>query len=254
MPDAFIDTAEFFSGYLDCDLVGIAPREMQVVVSDRRERPELNYADVFALWLVVFENRAAVSVQAQLYKPVKRVLDRYGVGRLRDQRCLDELIRLVDKHRSLLGELSTASGPIHSCSEEGFRPRLTRPCRTVTLADLPTLREIGLYEDWLETSVVTGTCQAALDNDRPVALCGTYDVPHLEDRVADIGLVGTIDSHRRLGYGSTVLSATTSAVLATGRTPVHNTSDSNVASIATAQAVGYREFGWNFRVRISPDR
>ncbi len=254
MADAFLDTADFFSAYLECDLAGVAPRELRVAASDRRERPEPNYADVFALWLIVFENRAALSVQAQLYKPVRRILDRYGFARIREPRCLDELARLVDARRSLLGELSTASGPIHCCAAETFRPRVTRPCRAVTWADLPALRESGLYEDWLEPSVRAGTCQVAFDSSRPVALCGTYEVPHLGDRVADIGLAGTVDSHRRLGYGSSVLSATTAAILAAGKTPIHQTSDRNLASIATARAIGYREFGWDYRVRIRPMR
>lgn len=252
MPDAFTNTAAFLSGYLECDLTAIAPRELKVVVSDRREHPESHYAEVFALWMIVFENRAAISVQTQLYKPVRRVLSHYGIGRIRDPRCLEELTRLVDRHRSLLGELSTAGGPIHFCTPESFRPRLTHRCREVTETDLPILRQIGLYEHWLDQSVRDGTCYAAFDGDRPVALCGTYEVPHLADRVADIGLPGTIDSHRRLGYGSSVLSATTAAVLAQNRTPIHQTSDRNVASIATARAVGYREFGWDFRVRIRP--
>jgi hypothetical protein len=252
LADAFLDTAEFFSAYLECDLAGVAPRELRVVASDRRERPELLYADVFVLWLVVFENRAALSVQSQLYKPVRRILDRYGFARIREPRCLDELTRLADTHRTLLGELSTSSGPIHACAKEAFRPRITRPCRAVTDADLPAVRESGLYEGWLEHSVADGTCQAAFDGGRPVALCGTYEVPHLVDRVADIGLAGTVDSHRRLGYGSSVLSATTAAVLASDKTPIHQTSDRNVASIATARVIGYREFGWDYRIRIRP--
>ncbi|MFO7650752.1 MAG: GNAT family N-acetyltransferase [bacterium] len=252
MADALIDTAAFFSAYLECDLSSVAPREMRVVASDRRERRELLYADVFALWLVVFENRAALSVQSQLYKPVRRILGRHGIARIREPRCLDDLTRLVETHRSMLGQVSVASGPINCCAAETFRPRLTHPCRAVTEADLPAVRQSGLYEDWLEQSVRAGTCHAAFDSGRPVALCGTFDVPHLADRVADIGLAGTLDSHRRLGFGSSVLSATTAAILAVGKTPVHQTSDRNVASIATARSVGYREFGWDFRVRITP--
>ncbi len=119
----------------------------------------------------------------------------------------------------------------------------------MTEKDRPALERAGLLNSSLLESVREGTCFAAYDGDRPVALCGVMPVPHMADRVADIALNGTLEPFRRRGFGRTVLSAVTETVQAQGRIPVYITSSHNTASIKTAGSVGFLEYGWQFRVK-----
>lgn len=250
MAEAVTRVDEFFSEYLGCNLETIAPRDVKVVASPRREQTELLYADVFALWMLVFQKRAAVSVQPRLAGPVTRLVARYGVNGIRSGEFLTEAIGLITGDSHTCAGVSSAAGPILFTCPDLFRPRFQHSCRRITPGDVPALQASGLHGNWLEQSVQEGTCFAGFDADRPVAVCGTFPVPHMADAIADIGLAGTLESHRRLGYGKTVLSATTQAVIEQNKVPVYMTSDRNAASAGTAHAVGYREYGWDFRVRI----
>jgi RimJ/RimL family protein N-acetyltransferase len=241
---------DFLSAYLGCDIRDVTPGEVRIVASERRTRAELNYGDVFAIWGLVLPDRAVVSVQPGLIEPVRRIIDQHGLAAISDADCAAELTRLLRGRQDAADTVSAASWLYYYCSRETFRPATGHTCRPTTTEDLPEIKQEHPYDTWLDQSVSAGTCYVALDGRGPVAVCGTFAVPHLGDRIADVGLPGTAETHRRRGYGASVLSAVTDAVLRRDMTPVYSVSARNNASIATVEAVGYRKYGRDFRVRV----
>ncbi len=238
----------FFSAYLDCDISKVTPGGVWVVPSDRRDRPELHYENVFALWLLASGNRCVVSVQRPLEEPVKRAVARLDLAGFRD-RPGQELLRDTVAS-SLRSETRLVSGPVLNCTERTFRPEIDHHSRRVTARDIADLRRVGLYGDWLARSVAEGTCFAAYVDGEPVALAGTYEVPHMAGAVCDMCVSGTLPEHRREGFGRAVVAGATRAVLESGRVPVYVTSDQNMASINTARSVGYTQYGWSLMVEL----
>jgi len=241
---------DFFSRYLECDIAKVSAGRVWVIPSDRRETREMHYSNVFALWLLTSGNRCVASVQRGLEPVVARTVGRLRPGQVREPSGQRRLVRAVAAGLRLGPGLSAVSGPVLFCTGRSFRAQRLHPCRRVRRPDLPALAKAGLYGPWLDASVADGTCFAAYDRDEPVSLAGTWEVPHLGDRVADMCVPGTIAARRREGFGKSAVACATGAVLDSGRIPVYVTSDRNRASILTARAVGYTQYGWQFRIEL----
>lgn len=243
---------EFFSKYLECDLSNVAPGRVWVIPSDRRDTPEPFHENIIALWLIASGNRCVVSIQRTLEEPVKRVVNRLALGDFRTpygQKALLEVLGAKLKH---FYEVTGNSGPIFFVTPTTFRHTATDSCRLVTSEDIPALQAVGLYGRYLDKSIAEGTCFAAFDLGAPVAVAGTWEVPHMADKVAELCVPGTVPARRREGFGKQVVAGTTGAVLKSGRVPVYVTSNLNFASIATARTVGYQPYGWQFRIEVVP--
>jgi hypothetical protein len=240
----------FFSVYLGCGIDDMAPGKTRVVASPRRERPELHHTEPFALWMVVAQSRCAVSVRGELMRRVTRIVRPLGIERVRDAQATQRLVIAATKTLGVGRKMTTTSGRILYCTANTLRIWKKRDCRPVTSLDVPLVEQTGLYGPSLDQSVDQGTCYAAWSGDHPVALAGTYPVPHMSEAVADVNVPGTLEGYRNLGYGRTAVSHTTRAILDSGLVPVYMTADSNLQSRRTARAVGYRAYGWQFQVRI----
>ncbi len=247
---------EFFSGYLECDFANVTPGRVWVVPSDRRDTVELHYDNIFALWLIASGNRCVVSVQRVLEAPVRRVVEKMALGDFRtpvgQKLLLETVAGVLGRYQRGPGWVNGFIGPILFATPATFHYQPVHPCQKVTRADIPALMAAGLYGSYLDSSIAEGTCFAAFVDGKPVAVAGTWAVPHMADKVADICVPGTVAEHRKEGFGKSVLACTTGAVLKSGRVPIYITSERNVASIATARAVGYQPYGWQFRVEVVP--
>ncbi len=242
----------FFSEYLGCDIRDIVPGHTCITATPRREQRELHHPDSFALWMLIAQSRCAISVHGPLLRTVSKIAHGLGIEGFRHPLAVKRFVVAVTRGLGLREGISSTSGPVLYCTNTTLRPARLHPCRPVTPADLPAVRATGLYDSSLEQSVTDGTCFAAFDDGRPVSLAGTLAVPHMADSVADMHIPGTIATHRRRGFGRTAVSHATGAVIDRNRVPVYLTSDRNAASVETAHSVGYREYGWQFRVRL-PD-
>jgi hypothetical protein len=250
-PTGILD--DFFSAYLDCDLAAIPPGHALIVPSPRRERAELLYENAFAVWMFVTGSRCAISVQGNLLKTVSGIAHALGVERLRDPATLQRLVTAAAHALGIRQGISSSSGPVLYCTDETLRRDNRHPCFPVTLQNIEVVLDMHLYDSSLDASVREGTCFVAYVEERPVALAGTYPVPHMADKVADIAVPGVLGPWRGRGLGRTVVSHTTEAVLKRGQVPFYLTSDTNTASIATARSVGYRDYGWQFRIKLSAE-
>ncbi len=244
---------EFFSRYLDCDLTKVSPGRVVVVPSDRRDQPEINYQNTFAIYLIATGNRCVISVQHKLETPVRNQVNRMSLGEFHTPRGQQQLINVVAHILGNRNLLAGVAGPILFITSHCIRLHKLHHCRQITLTDIPSLSTAGLYGTYLDHSIKEGTCYAAFDKNQPVSVAGTWQVPHLADKVAEMCVPGTIPSKRREGYGKTALSYATHAVLKQNKIPIYITSERNIASIATARSVGFQPYGWQFRVEILPE-
>jgi len=250
MKDTIAVLDEFFTKYLECDLGNVAPGGVWVIPSDRRDAREERSDNIIALWLIASGNRCVVSVQRSLEEAVKRVVNRLALGDFRTPYGQKALIEAVAAKIKRPQAVTGNSGPIFFATSATFRRIPVDSCRLIKEADIPALQAVGLYGTYLDKSIAEGTCFAAFDGAEPVAVAGTWEVPHMADRVADICVPGTVPARRREGFGKQVVACTTEAVLKSGRVPIYVTSDLNFASIATAKAVGYQPYGWQFRIEV----
>ena len=85
-------------------------------------------------------------------------------------------------------------------------------------------------------------------NGEPVAFAGTHPAGDFSDRVGDV-MLGTLEAHRRRGFGRAVISATTEAVVAGGKVAVCGMLHDNLAAMRTAVSVGYQQYCEVFEVR-----
>ena len=238
----------FFSDYLGTDIGDMPPGHTSVVPLPRWTRGGLPGTQAYALWMLVTQSRCAISVHTDLLKNVSRIARTLGIEQLRDSGAVRRLVLTVSKAFGARRGVSSTSGPVLYCTPDTLRFAEVHECRRVTMDDIPRLEPTGLYDESLEPGVRDGCCFACWDEEEPVCLSGTLPVPHMTDRVADIQVPGTLEGWRGRGYGRTCLSHTTAAVMERSLVPLYATSDRNVPSRHTAAAVGYREYGWQFRI------
>lgn len=243
----------FYSQCLGCDISKIAEGETVIAASERRLRRERSFANVFVVWVVLTKGRCCASVQERLLGPVARLLGKDGPFDSYHGEAFQREFAEVTAEALGLTELPYISkGPISYCTPQTLTVHRLHPCRRVVSEDLPGFVEMGLCYQYhgLDESVADGTCFAAYDGDRPVALAGTHEIGIMADRITDANVPGVLEECRGRGYGKTVVSHSAEAALAIGKTPVYHTSDTNIASQRTARVSGYLDYGWQFRLQM----
>ncbi|OYD17148.1 hypothetical protein CH330_00755 [candidate division WOR-3 bacterium JGI_Cruoil_03_51_56] len=234
----------FFSEYLGCDISNIVPGHTCITTSPTQEQ------NAFALWMLITQSRCIVSARGRLFKTVSRLAHTLGIERTRDPIAVKKFVIAAAKSLGIKKGVSSTSGPVLYCTPETLRIARLHPCRSVNRFNIAAVKATGLCSPWLDKSISEGTCFAAWDEDKPVSLAGTCMVPHMADEVAEMSVPGTLAPYRGKGFGRTAVSHATEAVLKQNKVPVYITSDRNVASIATARSVGYRQYGWQYRVQL----
>lgn len=240
MPGEINAVDDFFSESLGTDLALLPPGQTSIVESPAGENS--------ALRLLVSQSRCVIATHGRLLKTVSGLARALGIEQLRHPETIGRLAAAVSRTLGARKSLSASSGPVFYCARSGLRPAEPRPVRPVQPHELPALRASGLYDDALAEGVERGTCFAAWEKERVVAVCGTLPVPHHADRVADIWFPGTLERFRGQGFGRAVLYHTTRAVFERNLVPIYQTSDRNLASQHAARAAGYREYGWQLRL------
>ena len=244
----------FFSAYLDSDLSEVSPREMRVAGSNRRYRRETGYGIVHILWLFVSRGRCVVSLQHQMAEPmleiVKRIKDPEG---FRSHKFDQEILQMCSRALPQKEKVFISRGPKYYCSPRDLNLTTDPNVRLITKDNLSeVLTAFGDGELGLPDTVSEKRSFAYYFEGRPVAYCSNLPLGHMQEKVAAVGGVFTLPSMRRRGFAKAVVSATTDAVLKSGRVPVYGTSDDNLASRRTALSVGYKEYAWNLSVRYVP--
>jgi hypothetical protein len=250
VPTAVETLDEFFGLYLGRSPGDVRRGEVLLIASERRLRPEMGYGSASVLWAVLSDERLVVSVQPALVNVATGLVQGMTVQQCRQTEWQQQVVRTLG--RSLGRKLTTFVGPIYYCTQESLRPWRVHPCRPVLAEEIPKLVRADLCDPFgsLDESVREGTCFAAYSGPQAVSVCGTHEVPHLERLVGDMNVPGTLPAFRRQGFGKVAVFHSTDALLRLGKSPVYTPADDNPASQRTALAVGYQEYGWQFKVNL----
>lgn len=133
----------------------------------------------------------------------------------------------VEIHQALLE-------PVHSYSNEVVR--------LLTLADVELLAKVpaGVGGNSFQTPqriITTGPVAAAIVNDGIVSIARTYAHTDLHGGISII----TLDEFRRKGYATSAASLVAQQIQTMGKVPVWSCGEENIASLRTAQKLGFVE-------------
>jgi len=241
--DAFRSAADFYSRRADYPLNEIASRERKVVRSDARDCGKLS-----PLWAAVIGDCLLVSVRSQLVQPVEKFLNTLSCPKeIMTPLAGNELLSVCGRAFGEQKRFFCYSGVKLYCDQEIFI-KITDPnVRKMTMANMPRIMELFYSfakpddKQCMEAVVAGDAAFAYFLGNEPVSFCTTHH-KYMSDKIGDLCMQGTLVQYRGHGYGKATVSAATNEILKQGRTPVWGASIYNMASIKTAQAVGYRLF------------
>jgi hypothetical protein len=203
------------------------------------------------LQLHALADRVMVSTPPQLRDEVEEV-----VLKAQDEACLltrgvADLSALCASRLGGANALYVYEGVRLFCTQDTYvffeDANVRQITRQDALAVIAQLRDEGIPDD-VDYLLADNAAFIYLVNGRAASFAATHPVGRFSDRVGNV-MVGTVGEFRRRGYDKKVVSATTKALLGQGRIALYATTADNVASLATATAVGYQEHCRVFEVR-----
>lgn len=84
-----------------------------------------------------------------------------------------------------------------------------------------------------------GIAYAVFQGEKMISNASAPHIAHMQTMIEEPG-AETLPGFRKQGFGKAVLSHTTRAILDLNRVPIYRLSKTNVASLRTAECVGYR--------------
>jgi hypothetical protein len=198
-----------------------------------------------ALWMGVLEDRAVIVTQPELVPAVQGRLEQIpSPANLMGPEFRDDLAALCRKRAKTDAALEMYLGRKFYCDSEMLIHVADSNVRQLDSENAgQAIRCLGSADipDDLDYLLAEGTAFAYFLDGLPVAFAGTHPAGPLADRIGDI-MVGTLEAHRRSGFGKAVISATTSAIISRGKVAVWGMSYDNFAAMKTAASIGYRQY------------
>jgi GNAT superfamily N-acetyltransferase len=237
--------SEYFGTYLGAAPGDVQAGELRVVASDRRARPEKGWGYTFAVWILLTGDRGVVSVRPDLEAEVTRAIEQLEPGEFRPEAMLSAVSATCS------GRMRGSLSVIYVCDQDGLKVRDCGGCRRMTEQDVEAY--IALKQSmWAELdadcerndirrNIADGIAYGVFQAAQMVSASSAPRVAHMNDRVEEVG-VDTHPDYRRRGYGASVVSHMTEAILGLGRTPVYRTGADNVASRRLVESCGYIKF------------
>ena len=105
----------------------------------------------------------------------------------------------------------------------------------------PTADPGGWLPEYFEEKVAKEYFTGYFLNGRLVSVCDAPDMPYMEDAIQHTGIV-TLDKERRKGYAKCTAALAAHHLIERGICPQWECHADNVASIALAEAVGYKKY------------
>ena len=153
----------------------------------------------------------------------------------------DRRPRHHDDYCSLVGSLDAVAGPTYWLPSPTALP--DQPEHRVAAADAALLRDSALA-DWIPDIPHQQPMFVSTRQGRAVAVCASV---RMTPRAHEAG-VETAPNHRRRGHAGAVVGAWARALLASSIVPLYSTTWENLASRHLAESLGFRPFGWEYRV------
>lgn len=206
----------------------------------------------WVLWMAVFPDRAVLIAPAEYTTSLREVVVR--AAEPSDLRNPEVLVDLTARCTAIAADstaLRTYAGR-KFCCDAGML-QLSQDANVHQLAfdnasrAIRRLAAVGIPDD-ASYLLAEDTAFAYFLDGEPVAFAGTHPAGDMCDRIGDV-MVGVLEGYRRRGFGSSVVSATTQAVVARGKVAVWGMSHSDTPAMKTAESIGYQQYCELFELR-----
>ncbi len=244
-------TKAYFETYLEVSLSGLRRGELRVAASERRRRKEEGWSRPFAIWFFLLGDRGVASVRPDLKDAVTCVTT--GLADTRDV-LADSVQRSVQAACGL--EFRVFNVDILSCGLDTIRIHSCPGLRRLTELDVESYLtfkqvvspncDLACCRRDILRNIADGCAFGVFQNDKVVSEASAPHIGVMQDRIEEPG-PDTLPEYRRRGYAKAVLSHTTKAILELDRVPIYRLSKANLASLRTAQSVGYRRIAETVR-------
>lgn len=230
---------EYVGTRLGVDIAHVPVSRLVVVASERRLRREESYGFVRALWwLRLADGRSVVSVPPGTDNSVERILrGAQDFGETIESQLAGQLRVPLDRslRRHGLGAHDrTLLGLSFGCNDQMLRYYEHEGCHRLIDARLPLAEGLSLPTHCLPDGIVYGV---VVDGE-VASVAYAHATALMQDRVADIG-IETAPAYRRRGLAKAAVSAVVRHIGSRGGEAIYSTAPGNLASIATAQSVGF---------------
>ena len=145
------------------------------------------------------------------------------------------------QYRQYFSSTTAVSGPTYWMP--GRVTSSTGTTKDIFIEDSGLLRGSEL-DAWIPDIPHQQPMVASIEQGRAVAICASV---RITSRAHEAG-VETLTAFRGRGHGAAAVAAWAKRVSAAGAVPLYSTSWQNVASQGVARRVGFRAFGWEYRV------
>lgn len=216
---------------------------LNIVESERRTKKEMSYGYLHFLWWVEFtDGTAIISVPPECGEPIEDFLAERKSSEIADKQLSIELKEFMDgfAQKRFGKTINTCFRDVmYACCNQTFK-EAGNGVEIVRIIDgsIPAAQGIVLPQHCMPDGIAYG---AVVEN-RIVSVAYAHRAGEYENVVADIG-VETALEYRKRGYGKAVVSAVTKHVLMNAGEALYKCDPANIASMATAQSVGFAPYG-----------
>lgn len=243
-PESLDAVGAFYSQRARYPLNAVEPGA--ILVADRADQQESRPGHrACLLWMGVMEDRAVLVSAPELTASVREVVAKIAApADLMNPAAIANLTAQCGTRAGGGANIRPYLGRKYCCDVEMLSPVRDVNVRKLTWENAPRatreLKSLGIPDD-LTYLLAESAAFAYLLDGAPVAFAGTHPAHNMSDSIGDV-MVGTLDEHRRRGFGRAVISATTEAVLAQGKVAIWGMSHDNVAAMRTASSIGYQQY------------
>lgn len=152
--------------------------------------------------------------------------------------------RLPEHHdalRELFGAQNAIAGPTYWLS--ALSAESSRSAQRISADNAIVLREREL-DAWVPDIPHQQPMFASLEDGRAVAVCASVRSTSLAHEAG----VETLSAHRRQGHATAAVAAWAQELLGAGVVPLYSTTWDNLASQRVATGLGFKAFGWEYRI------
>jgi GNAT superfamily N-acetyltransferase len=220
--------------------------------SERRTTCEYGYGyRSLILLLNIPINGTLISVHPDYYNAINEYVDNLDSARILDQSILEyfvDAVRRISNTSDKIGIKRTILNTVthHSLKQfnVGSLPRSIQ-MRQIQEQDkhyfwpyTTAHYDLDLFWEHRLQSVKHGTCFGILENDKVLSYACTNSQDMMTELLSTVSFE-TLPEERRKGYGTAVLSATTTAILDSGKAVLGDIVTTNIASNKTSIRLGY---------------
>ncbi len=241
-------TLQYYAHWLgQPDILLDTPSGVHVLQSNQRDQIQPGYPQAFSLYLWAEQDLVMVSYGKKAKDGIPALRSALGNA--------PALSQIEDALQKVYGKK-----PSHSVKFWFDQPKFTSNAATLTAADFdaylaffkennPGCSDTSWVSEYFDEMVRDGLCCGIYQDGRLVSCTDAPLVPYLSAYVTEIG-INTLPSHRGKGYAAQAAARCVQNILFSGKTPLWSCEAMNLASIKTAEKVGFRKLSDVFTISL----